>query len=426
MQHRRPVAEHCSDDNFAQQSNLVPSHREIGTPCGNEYIIGHMHPQLSGEILAALIRDEIEAHGPITLARFIELALYHPEFGYYTRGPNIGPRGDFLTSPETSPAFGQLLARHCVEVDALLDHPEEFHIIECGPGRGTLASDLLDTLSADFPVLFDRCHYWLVEISPALRGLQREGLIPRYDGRVTWAGSLEDLPAGLNGALIGNEFVDAFPVHVLENREGVLLEQYVATSPDGAFQIEYHRPSDPRLVDFLRRYDIELAPGDVVEVNLETASWFREASRVLERGIVTLIDYGDTQPGRYSQQRREGTLLGYYAGAVTPDILAHPGDQDITALVDFTALQDEATGADFPVLGMTRQATFLVGLGLGTTITAGSHTTELNAALNYRRGLQTLVSMEGLGRFHVLLLGKGVDADTAATSLSGLKYAGLL
>lgn len=385
-----------------------------------------MHPQLSGETLASLIRDEIEANGPVTLARFIELALYHPEHGYYTRGPNIGPRGDFLTSPETSPAFGQLLARHCAEIDVLLRHPAEFHIIECGPGRGTLAEDLLDTLSADLPALFERCQYWFVEISPSLRGLQRERLVPRYEGRVSWAGSLEDLPTGLNGALIGNEFVDAFPVHVLENREGVLREQFVANSQDGAFHIEYRGPSDPRLEEFLRRYNIELAPGEVIEVNLESAGWFREASRVLGRGIVTLIDYGDTQPGRYSQQRREGTLLGYYAGAVTPDILAHPGEQDITALVDFTALQDEATEAGFSAIGMTRQATFLVGLGLGTTITAERHTAELNAALNYRRGLQTLVSMEGLGRFHVLLLGKGVDAGTAATSLSGLKYAGLL
>jgi SAM-dependent MidA family methyltransferase len=377
-------------------------------------------------MLAGLIRDEIETRGPITLARFIELALYHPEYGYYTRGPNIGPRGDFLTSPETSPAFGQLLARHCAEIDALLGEPADFHIIECGPGRGTLAADLLDTLGADSPALLRRCHYWLVEISPALRAMQTERLLPRYEGRVSWASSLDEIPPGVSGALLGNEFVDAFPVHVLANREGVVLEQFVVNAEDDGFTIEYYKPSDPRLAEFLTRYNIELAPGEVVEVNLESAGWFRQASHVLARGVVTIIDYGDTQPGRYSQQRREGTLLGYYAGAVTPHILAHPGDQDITALVDFTALKDEATRAGFSVLGMTRQATLLVGLGLGSTITAESHATELNAALNYRRGLQTLVSMEGLGRFHVLLLSKGIDADSAVTSLSGLKYAGLL
>jgi SAM-dependent MidA family methyltransferase len=234
------------------------------------------------------------------------------------------------------------------------------------------------------------------------------------------------VPAGPEGAILGNEFVDAFPVHVLENRDGVLLEQFVDVSPEGQFKLVCAEPSVPALQSFLDRYQIDLAPGELIEINLESAKWFEQVGHALERGVITLIDYGDTQPGRYSQPRREGTLLGYYAGAVTPDVLAHPGEQDITALVDFTALQKEAKDAGFSVLGMTRQATFLVGLGLGTTITAESYTDELTAALNFRRGLQTLVSMEGLGRFHVLLLGKGLEPQRATESLSGLRYAGLL
>ncbi|HEY0070244.1 MAG TPA: class I SAM-dependent methyltransferase, partial [Chloroflexia bacterium] len=228
------------------------------------------------------------------------------------------------------------------------------------------------------------------------------------------------------GALLGNEFIDAFPVHVLENRAGALLEQFVDRTPEGGFKLAYDKPSDPRLEEFVASYRIDLAPGERIEVNLASARWFEEVSRVLARGVVTLIDYGDTQPGRYSEARRAGTLLGYYRGAVTDDIIAHPGEQDITALVDFTALQDEAASAGFSVLGMTRQATFLVGLGLGSTLTVEGHTGDVTAALNYRRGLQTLVSMEGLGRFHVLLLGKGVEAQTAAERLEGLKFAGLL
>jgi SAM-dependent MidA family methyltransferase len=211
-----------------------------------------------------------------------------------------------------------------------------------------------------------------------------------------------------------------------ENRDGAILEQYAGLGDGQAFELLYAEPSDPRLGEFLTRYQIELAPGERLEINLASAEWFKQASRVLGRGVVTLIDYGDTQPARYSKQRRAGTLLGYYGGAVTHDILAHPGEQDITALVDFTALQDEAKSAGFSTVGMTRQASFLVGLGLGSTVTVEGHTTDVTAALNYRRGLQTLVSMEGLGRFHVLLSSKGVDAQKAASSLSGLKYAGLL
>jgi SAM-dependent MidA family methyltransferase len=250
--------------------------------------------------------------------------------------------------------------------------------------------------------------------------------LPRFEGYVSWAASLDELPPGLDGALLGNEFIDAFPVHVVENRAGALVEQYVGNAPGGGFQLVYGGPSDARLVEFLSRHSIELAPGERVEINLTTADWLKQAQRALGRGIVTLIDYGDTQPARYSLPRREGTLLGYYGGAVTDDILAHPGEQDITALVDFTALQDEARSVGFSVVGMTRQATMLVGLGLGTSLTVEDHSDNVTAALNFRRGLQTLVSMEGLGRFHVLMLGKGVDAQHASASLSGMKYAGLL
>lgn len=383
-----------------------------------------MPSQTSGELLAAWIGEQIRSHGPVTLARFIEWALYHPEHGYYTRGPNIGPRGDFLTSPETSPGFGQLLAAHVSEIDQLLNRPSELNIIECGPGRGTLALDLLDTLRDQQPQLYSRCRYWLVEISPALREAQQERLLPRHDGKVTWAGGLDELPEMIEGAILGNEFVDAFPVHVLENRSGAILEQYVSLDGD-AFKLTYDKPSHRRLTHFVERYNLQLAPGEKLEINLGIESWLRDAGRVLKRGIVTLIDYGDTQPGRYSAPRREGTLLGYYGGEVTHDVLAHPGEQDITALVDFTALQDAATKEGFSVLGLTRQAQFLVGLGLGTTLPMEGRETDVTRALNYRRGMQTLISMEGLGRFHVLILGKGLEAEEAATRLSGLKYAGV-
>jgi SAM-dependent MidA family methyltransferase len=251
-------------------------------------------------------------------------------------------------------------------------------------------------------------------------------LLSGFGGYVSWATDLRELPSAVEGALIGNEFIDAFPVHVLENRDGAILEQYAGTGEAEAFELVYGEPSDARLKKFLARYRIELAPGERIEINLAGAEWFKQASRVFSRGLVTLIDYGDTQPARYSGARREGTLLGYYGGAVTHDILAHPGQQDITALVDFTALQDEAERAGFSLVGMTRQASFLVGLGLGTSLTVEGHTSDVTEALNYRRGLQTLVSMEGLGRFHVLLLSKGLDVRKATDSLSGLQYAGLL
>src|SRR5438046_5159588 len=114
------------------------------------------------------LREQLEHDGPATFAQFMEWALYHPKYGYYSTGPNIGPRGDFTTSPEASPAFGRLMARHVADVDALLDHPGTLDVLECGPGRGTLARQVLDTLRANYPSAYERTRYWLLEISPAL------------------------------------------------------------------------------------------------------------------------------------------------------------------------------------------------------------------------------------------------------------------
>jgi SAM-dependent MidA family methyltransferase len=380
-----------------------------------------MYPQSEPEPLEAWIPEQIRVNGPATVAQFIDWALYHPQFGYYTSGPNIGPRGDFITSPEASPAFGRLLARHVQEIDRLLGHPDRFDIIECGPGRGTLASDMLYTIKVEDADLYGRLCYRLVEVSPALAAIQRERLLPAHGSGVKWHSSLEEIPAGSQGTVIANELVDAFPVHVLENRNGTILEQYVTLDSAGDLVLTYLPTSRADLSRFLESESINLEEGERVEVNLIAEKWLQQVSSVFEAGVVTIIDYGDPAPQRYSSSRREGTLLAYYGGAVTDNILAHPGKQDITALVDFTALQHSAQRAHFDIAGMTRQANFLLGLGLGTTLTPEATTGSVEEALEYRRGLQALISMEGLGRFHVLLLSKGVDAKQVA-NLSALKY----
>jgi SAM-dependent MidA family methyltransferase len=378
-----------------------------------------------GETLGAWIREQIRANGAVTVARFMEWALYHPQHGYYTTGPNIGPRGDFTTSPEASPMFGRLLAKHVSEIDALLGHPSLFHVIEFGPGRGTLARDLLDRVEQTDPSLYRRLRYWLVEVSPALAATQKERLLPAHSEVARWASGPEQMPRSQAGAVIANEFVDAFPVHVVENYGGAVSEQYVGLGDDDALRFSYGPPSGPRLLRFLERYNIALEPGQSVEINLGAEEWAKQLGEIMAAGVVTVIDYGDTQPVRYSEARREGTLLGYYGGTVTHDILAHPGRQDLTALVDFSALLDSCREAGFDLLGMTRQANFLIGLGLGTTETVEGSAGDVEGALDVRRGLQALVSMEGLGRFHVMLLSRGIDIAAARSTLSGLKYAGV-
>jgi len=383
-----------------------------------------MQPQSNPEPLEAWICDQIRARGPVTVAQFMAWALYHPTYGYYTAGPNIGPRGDFTTSPEASPAFGRLFARHLQEIDDLLGQPSPLTVIECGPGRGTLASDLLDTLQSEQPGLYARLRYRLVEVSPALVSAQRDRLLSRHASVAHWHSSVGEIPAGVEGAVIANEFVDAFPVHVPANVDGALLEQFVALDKGDHLMLSFRPPSSPDLTRFLREQAISLEPGQRIEINLAAGEWLGELSRIFNRGVVTIIDYGDEAHARYSPARREGTVLGYYGGKVTDNILAHPGKQDLTALVDFTALQSASRQAGFTVACLTRQAHFLLGLGLGTTLTAESAATSVEAALQYRRGLQALISMEGLGRFHVLLLSKQLSPDQTST-LSALSYAGV-
>jgi SAM-dependent MidA family methyltransferase len=371
------------------------------------------------------LREKIRHDGPITVAEFMGHALYHPRYGYYTTGPNIGPRGDFVTSPEASPAFGKLFVTHLADIDRLLGNPHTFHAIEFGPGRGTLASDLLDEMRSSHPDLYARLRYSLVDVSPALREAQKARLIPSHRGKVEWYADVSEVPGGVEGAVIANELVDAFPVHVIENKDGVLGEQYVALDRQEKLAITLRPLSDERLSAFLVEEGIEVEPGERVEVNLAVQDWLNGLGAAMTRGVATLIDYGDEAPARYSPARREGTLLGYYGGSVTDSILAHPGEQDLTALVDFTALKHAAVRAGFNVVGITRQANFLLGLGLGTTLRPESlvEAGNVDTALKYRRGLQSLISMEGLGRFHVLMLSKGVDLDVGRQSLSGWKYA---
>src|SRR5437868_3433684 len=160
---------------------------------------------MSTDSFLTWIRERIEEGGPVTVAQFMEWALYHPRFGYYSSGPAIGPRGDFTTSPEASRAFGRLLANHVIDVDRLLGHPSSLHVVECGPGLGTLARDLLDALSSGSPGLYERTQYWLVEISPGLTAAQKELLAPDHSRVTKWAGVLEEVPKGIEGALIANE-----------------------------------------------------------------------------------------------------------------------------------------------------------------------------------------------------------------------------
>jgi SAM-dependent MidA family methyltransferase len=319
-----------------------------------------------------------------------------------------------------------MLARHVAQGDQLLEQPEVFDVLECGPGRGTLAGDLLAKLRTESPDTFRRLRYTLLETSPKLQKAQEALLAAEYADKVRWVTDLHELPGTLRGAVIGNEFIDAFPVHVVRNVGGEILEEYVAVDETGNLTRTYDQVSDSRLHGFLEASTIDLAENETIEVCLAAADWIEKLSAHLQQGVALFLDYGDIQPARYSAARRQGTLLSYRQGQVTDDLLGYPGEQDITALVDFTHMADAGRSVGFDLIGMVRQAAFLVGLGLGEGNESPLAQDDVDAALSYRRGMQALISMEGLGRFHVLVLGKNVHVARAQQDLLGLRYQGIL
>lgn len=374
------------------------------------------HPGLVIEIAAEIARS-----GPITFARFMELALYHSEFGYYVRpsqhphNERIGWDGDFYTSSDVHPILGEALAKQAIQLDEILGHPDSFTVVEMGPGKGFLARDFLAACSRSPASLFHRLRYVLIERSPTMRNLQRHSLAQWMgaDGPVTWVENLSDLPAqSAIGLFLSNELVDAFAVHRIQIVNGRPQEIYV-DSEGGRF-IETMGPlSVPELEQYLHRVAPALADGYRTEVNLEALTWIREVARCLARGLVITIDYGHTAQDLYSPDRKRGTLLCYYHQTASEDPYSRVGEQDMTAHVDFTSLAAVGEETGLSTTGFTNQMSFLMGLGAEQMLEAMQpESPEFFAAIQ-------LLRSEGMGRtFKVLIQHKGI----AKPALDGLTF----
>ena len=379
------------------------------------YLVTTGHPQL-----VAAITSEIERNGPIPFARFMELALYHPQFGYYMRPSDpgterIGWNGDFYTSSDVHPILGQALARQAVQVDALLGHPDPFMIVEMGPGKGLLAKHLLSHCQLMSKSLAQRLRYVLIECSPAMRALQQQQLRSwiRPAGPVSWLEDIASLaPDSIAGLLFSNELPDAFPVHRIQNVGGVLKEIFVEVR-DGRFVESLGDLSTPDIDVYLRRLHIALPEGYRTEINLRAPIWMRQVAASLNRGVVITIDYGHSAEDLYGPQRPKGTLLCYSSQLASEDPYARVGLQDMTAHVDFTALATVGEEAGLTVTGFTNQMSFLMGLGVEEMIAQlMPETAEFRAALH-------LLKPEGMGRtFKILVQHKGLESP----ALDGLIF----
>ena len=377
--------------------------------------------------LREVIRERIRTAGPLPFAAYAELALYHPELGYYSRAARrSGRAGDFFTSVDLGPLFGTLLAAQLAEMWRLLrstDGTARFDLVEAAAGNGRLARDVLDAAAADESEFYRAIDLHLVERSRAARDAQAATLGP-HAGKVASSGT--DIPPAMQGAIFANELLDALPPHVLEMTGDGLREVYVDVDQQGADFVERLGPlSDARLGTHVDDRNITLEPGWRAEIVPSAADWVRQAVGRLERGFLLLIDYGHEARELYSATHAAGTLATYRRQRVEdagdgmpPPWLAAPGECDITAHVDLTLVRDAAEEAGASTLGVLDQTYFLLGLGAAERV-GGDPGEDDVAALRRRLALKSLLVPGGLGSTHkVLIFGKQVGTP----ALAGCSY----
>lgn len=362
--------------------------------------------------LIELIREEIRQDGPISFARFMQHALYHPDHGFYASGrARLGRAGDYFTNVNVGPVFGQLLALQFAEAWQILGEPKDFVIVEQGAHEGEFARDVLNSL-AGHGGLFGALRYRIVEPSEVLRQGQTEALAA-YGEKVEWVHSPESMKP-FEGVHFSNELIDAFPVHLIESVEG---------SPRWVESRIGLRGSDLALVareieepELLARVkDLPARDGSYrTEVNLEAPRWIREMSSRLRRGFVITVDYGLSRESYYSENRTLGTLQVRRDHRLLDSPLTAIGEADLTSHVDWTSLIEEAERAGFALQGLVDQHHFLTGILAECPNFLG------NASAKLRRQLQTLLHPEMLGRsFQVLVLGREISSSS---KLSGLRF----
>lgn len=392
--------------------------------------------------LSTLIAEHIQSspQQKISFAQYMELALYHPQYGYYASRPAlIGAQGDFVTSPHLTADFGELLAVQLAEMWTLLGQPSPFTVVEMGAGQGLIAQDVCKFLHHAYPECFQSLAYCIIEKSPALTKAQKYqmgSLTPPGQG-MGWSTWDEVAQDSVVGCFISNELVDAFPVHRVQWQGDRLWERYVTLSTATAsssdcfegFEDTIGELSTPKLLDYFDLVGIDVHTrfddGYCSEVNLAALDWLETVAGKLKRGYVLTIDYGYAAERYYSPARREGTLQCYYQHAHHSDPYIHVGHQDITAHVDFTALERYGNQCGLESVGFIQQGLFLMALGLGDRIAAISHLTptealSINDILRRRDALHALMNPMGLGNFGVLVQSKGLSGLEQSTVLKGL------
>ena len=383
------------------------------------------------------IEQEIRERGPIPFSRYVEICLYDPELGYYSRNvEQFGKAGDFYTSSDVHAVFGRLLARQFEEIWRVLGSPERIEILELGPGRGFFAQDVLDWSEKKFPDFSRALHYSLAENSPALRQrlqatLSRhfaagKALLHSEGGPPIGKGTTSVVPTdvSIERALapevpiivFANEFFDALPVEVLSPQG-----QLHISGKNGRLFETWH-PASAEALEFLDRYSIHPDAAERIEAPLIAQRYISQIAAALTCGVIIAIDYGYTRHEQLAGRHR-GTITAYRQHSVSANPYEAPGEQDVTAHVNFTALAAAAEEQRMHVQPLLTQSQFLMGIGEHNQFAdafEGCRLPQERAKVALQ--LKHLVTPAGMGEtFHVLIASKGINPEQVA-ELSGLTF----
>jgi SAM-dependent MidA family methyltransferase len=372
-------------------------------------------------LLRKKIEQEIHERGPIPFSRYMELCLYHPELGYYSRNAQqFGKAGDFYTSSDVHAVFGRLLARQFEEMWRALGSPQQIELLELGPGRGLFAQDVLDWSEKKFPDFFRALRYILVESSPALRERIRETLghhIESGKAEVAALHPLHEEPAFNTPTIVfANEFFDALPVEILGTKGSLRID-----ARDGRFTETWAQPS-PEEMEFLDRYSVHPEPDERIEAPLAAQRFLGQIATGIHRGFVLTIDYGYTREEQLAGRHR-GTLKALRRHSISANPYEAPGEQDITADVNFTALAAAAEKHGMQTQKLITQSQFLMGIGEANQFADAFEECRLpQERAKVALQLKHLVTPAGMGEsFQVLIAGKGVEKEKVA-ALAGLSF----
>ncbi len=354
------------------------------------------------------IIERIQREGPISFHDYMQMALYEPNYGYYVTGAaKMGWEGDYYTSSDVSALFAHCMGRQLVQMWEQLERPSPFIVLEQGAGRGDLARQLLQWAEREQPDLYTALSYQTEDI--------REGL----DALAT---NSKDTSISV---LLSNELVDAFPVHVVEKRGEHLYEVYVDVH-HGRLHEVLDEPSSTEVASYLDSYNIPWRTYDEywrAEINLDALRWMQRLAQLLnsstKSGFLLTIDYGNKAEALYTHERQRGTLACYYQHQLTERPLAKPGEQDITAHVNFTALINEGQRHGLHLHTFTTQKAWLEAMGLNEEVeqlrrndfsamdTERASDKGQRALLQWhtlRQQVAALTDTMGMGNFKVLVM----------------------